>query len=141
MRDRSSVWLCGQSLNRSGGKDQCGCHLRNRQLSLARITLPAWPTRQRRPITGVTEKAKRRKDTMSRIFVVDQEHRPLMPCTPARARILLKQRKAAILRRFPLVLILREARPDAVVDPLRRKLDPGAKTSGVAVTNDRSGEE
>lgn len=77
---------------------------------------------------------------MSRIFVVDQERRPLMPCTPARARILLKQRKAAILRRFPLVLILREARPDAVVDPLRVKLDPGAKTSGIAVTNDRSGE-
>ena len=66
---------------------------------------------------------------MSRIFVVDQERRPLMPCTPARARILLKQGKAALLRRFPLVLILREARPDAVVAPLQVKLDPGAKTS------------
>ena len=40
---------------------------------------------------------------MSRILVVDQERRPLMPCTPARARMLLKSRKAAILRRFPLV--------------------------------------
>ena len=44
---------------------------------------------------------------MSRIFVLDAERRPLMPCTPARARILLKAGKAAILRRSPLVLILK----------------------------------
>ncbi len=62
---------------------------------------------------------------MSRILVVDAEHRPLMPTTPARARILLKSRKAAILRRFPLVLILKKARPEAVAQPLRVKIDPG----------------
>lgn len=77
---------------------------------------------------------------MSRILVVDHERKPLMPCTPARARILLKWGRAAILRRFPLVLILKEARPTAAVEPLRVKLDPGSKTSGIAVINDRSGE-
>jgi len=77
---------------------------------------------------------------MSRILVVDAERRPLMPCPPARARILLKNRKAAILRRFPLVLILTQARPEAVAEPLRVKLDPGSKTSGIAVVNDRTGE-
>jgi hypothetical protein len=77
---------------------------------------------------------------MSRILVVDAERRPLMPCTPARARILLKNRKAAILRRFPLVLILTQARPEAVVKPLRVKLDPGSKTSGIAVVNDHTSE-
>jgi RRXRR protein len=77
---------------------------------------------------------------MSRILVVDQERRPLMPATPARARLLLKKRKAAILRRFPLVLILKEERPEGVVEPLRVKLDPGSKVSGIAVVNDRSGE-
>src|SRR5215470_17005410 len=77
---------------------------------------------------------------MSRILVVDQKRRPLMPCTPARARILLRQRKAAILRRFPLVLILNTERTDAVVEPLRLKLDPGATTSGIAVVNDQRGE-
>jgi 5-methylcytosine-specific restriction endonuclease McrA len=76
---------------------------------------------------------------MSRILVVDQERRPLMPCTPARARQLLKSHKAAILRRFPLVLILHDARPEAVVEPLCVKLDPGSKTSGIAVLNDRTG--
>ena len=77
---------------------------------------------------------------MSRIFVVDHERRPLMPTTPARARLLLKAGKAAILRRYPLVLILKESRPEAVVEPLRLKLDPGSKTSGIAIVNDRSGD-
>lgn len=77
---------------------------------------------------------------MSRILVVDQERRPLMPTTPARARILLKSRKAAILRRFPLVLILKDTLPNAVVEPLRVKLDPGSKTSGIAVVNERTSE-
>jgi 5-methylcytosine-specific restriction endonuclease McrA len=77
---------------------------------------------------------------MSRILVVDQHRRPLMPTTPARACILLKRGKATILRRFPLVLILQEVRPDAVVEPLRAKLDPGSKTSGIAVVHDQTGE-
>jgi 5-methylcytosine-specific restriction endonuclease McrA len=77
---------------------------------------------------------------MSRILVVDQERRPLMPTTPARARILLKSRQAAILRRFPLVLILKDTLPEAVVEPLRVKLDPGSKTSGIAVVNERTSE-
>ncbi len=77
---------------------------------------------------------------MSRIFIVDQERRPLMPCTPARARILLKRGQAAILRRAPFVLILKESRPNALVRPMRVKLDPGSKTSGIAVVNDTTGE-
>ena len=77
---------------------------------------------------------------MSRVLVVDAARRPLMPTTPARARILLKTGRAAVLRRFPFILILKEAKPKAVVQPLRLKLDPGAKTTGLAVVNDASGE-
>jgi len=77
---------------------------------------------------------------MSRVLIVDQQRRPLMPCTPARARLLLKQGKAAVLRRFPFILILREARPEAVVQPLRLKIDPGSKVTGLAVLNDASGQ-
>jgi 5-methylcytosine-specific restriction endonuclease McrA len=77
---------------------------------------------------------------MSRVLVVDAARRPLMPTTPARARILLKTGRAAVLRRFPFILILKEAKPEAVVQPLRLKLDPGAKTTGLAVVNDASGE-
>ncbi len=63
-----------------------------------------------------------------------------MPCTPARARLLLKQNKAAVFRGFPFTLILREAHPKAVVQPLRVKIDPGSRTSGLAVVNDTTGE-
>ena len=77
---------------------------------------------------------------MSRVLVLDQQRRPLMPCTPARARLLLKQNKAAVWRRYPFTLILRVARLDAIVQPLRLKIDPGSRTSGLAVTNDATGE-
>ena len=77
---------------------------------------------------------------MSRMLVLDQQRRPLMPCTPARARLLLKQHKAAVWRRYPFTLILRVARPDAITQPLRLKIDPGSRTSGLAVTNDATGE-
>lgn len=77
---------------------------------------------------------------MSKVFVLDAEKRPLSPCTPARARLLLKQQKAAVLRHFPFTLILKEAKPDAVVPPLRLKIDPGSQTTGIAVVNDVSGE-
>ncbi|HKB46102.1 MAG TPA: RRXRR domain-containing protein, partial [Ktedonobacterales bacterium] len=76
---------------------------------------------------------------MQRVLVVDAERRPLMPCRAARARILLKQGKVAVWRRFPFTIVLRGACPEAVVEPLRVKLDPGAKTTGLAVVNDASG--
>jgi 5-methylcytosine-specific restriction endonuclease McrA len=77
---------------------------------------------------------------MSRIFVLDAQRRPLSPCTPARARMLLKAGKAAILRRCPFVLILKTSRSDAGVEALRVKIDPGATTSGIALLNDGSAE-
>jgi len=54
--------------------------------------------------------------------------------------LLLKQRKAAVLRRFPFVLILQETKPETVGQELRVKIDPGSKTTGVAVVNETSGE-
>ena len=77
---------------------------------------------------------------MSRVFVMDAHGRPLAPCTPARARLLLKQHKAAVLRRFPFTLILKEDKIQAEPIPLRLKLDPGAKTTGMAVLDEARGE-
>src|SRR5215472_1196751 len=78
--------------------------------------------------------------SMQRVFVLDQQHRPLMPCRPARARWLLRQQRAAVFRYAPFTIILREARPEAVVTPLRLKIDPGSVTTGLAVLHERSGE-
>ncbi len=77
---------------------------------------------------------------MSKIFVIDTEKRPLDPIHPAQARQLLRNKKAAVFRRYPFTLILKESRPDSPVTPLRLKVDPGAKHTGIALVNDYKGE-
>ena len=77
---------------------------------------------------------------MSKIFVIDSEKRPLNPIHPAEARQLLRNKKAAVFRRFPFTLILKESRPSSPVLPLRLKIDPGAKFTGIALVNDSTGE-
>ncbi len=77
---------------------------------------------------------------MSRVFVVDMQQQPLTPCTPARARWLLTQKKAAIWRRYPFTIIVKGAKPDALVPEMVCKLDPGSETTGIAVLNQQSGE-
>ena len=76
---------------------------------------------------------------MSQVFVLDTEKRALSPCNPARARRLLTAGKAAVIRRFPFTIILKRAVTDAQPDPLRLKIDPGSKITGLAIVNDRSG--
>ena len=72
---------------------------------------------------------------MQQVFVVDATRRPLMPCRPARARRLLTQHRAAVLRTFPFTIILTTAMPEATVAPLRLKIDPGSRTTGLAVVS------
>jgi 5-methylcytosine-specific restriction endonuclease McrA len=76
---------------------------------------------------------------MSHVFVLDAEKRPLNPVHPARARILLRQGQAAVLRAYPFTIILKAAVLDADCPPVRLKLDPGSKTTGIAVVNDTTG--
>ncbi len=77
---------------------------------------------------------------MSKVFVHDTTKQPLNPVHPGRARLLLKQGKAAVYRRFPFTLILKHAVEQSVLHPLRLKIDPGSQTTGLAVVNDVSGE-
>lgn len=55
-----------------------------------------------------------------------------MPCSPARARILLKRKKAAVFRTYPFSIILKE-REGGDLQPVELKLDPGSKTTGIAL--------
>src|SRR5919108_1739685 len=77
---------------------------------------------------------------MSHVFVLDTKKQPLNPVHPGRARLLLKQGKAAVYRRFPFTLILKHAVEQPGLHPLRVKLDPGSKTTGIALVNDQSGQ-
>jgi len=69
---------------------------------------------------------------MQKVFVLDSEKQPLMPCHPSRARELLSEGKAAVFRRNPFTIILKN-RKGGDVQPLELKIDPGSKTSGIAL--------
>jgi len=77
---------------------------------------------------------------MSKVLVLDTSKKPLDPIHPGRARLLLTQQKAAVYRRYPFTIILKEAKPEATPTPLRVKIDPGSKVTGLAVLNDATGE-
>ena len=78
--------------------------------------------------------------TMSQVFVLDTKQQPLDPVHPGRARLLLKQGKAAVYRRYPFTIILKRAVEQPALVPLRIKIDPGSKTTGLALVNDAGGE-
>ena len=77
---------------------------------------------------------------MSQVFVVDKERRPLAPCTPRRARLLLSECKASVFRRYPFTIILKESHATATPRPLRLKIYPASKTTGLAVINESTAE-
>jgi 5-methylcytosine-specific restriction endonuclease McrA len=76
---------------------------------------------------------------MSKVFVLDTNKRPLNPVYSGQARRLLNQGFAAIFRRYPFTIILKKD-VNNYVNPLRVKIDPGAKTTGLALVNDQTGE-
>lgn len=67
------------------------------------------------------------------VFVLDSSKKQLNPTHPARARKLLKQGKAAVFKKYPFTIILKEEVERANNQELRIKIDPGAKTTGLAV--------
>lgn len=58
-----------------------------------------------------------------------------MPCSEKRARLLLKRKKAVIHKAAPFTIRLKE-RVGGAVQPVRIKLDPGSKTTGLALVRE-----
>jgi len=77
---------------------------------------------------------------MSYVFVLDTNKQPLNPVHPGWARKLLSSGRAAVYKRYPFTIILKAAIPSAEIQPLRLKIDPGSKTTGLAIVNDVSGD-
>jgi 5-methylcytosine-specific restriction endonuclease McrA len=65
-------------------------------------------------------------------LVLSNTKKPLMPCTPKRARLLLERKKAAVFRLYPFTIILKD-REDGATQPVELKTDPGSKTTGIAL--------
>lgn len=68
------------------------------------------------------------------VFVLDQRHQPLMPCSEKRARLLLSRGRAVVHRRMPFVIRLKDRRlEESQLQPAALKLDPGSRTTGIAL--------
>lgn len=69
------------------------------------------------------------------VLVLDRKKWPLMPCTPKRARKLLTSGRARVHRLFPFCIrLVDRSREQSAVQPLRLSLDPGSKTTGLAIS-------
>ena len=72
---------------------------------------------------------------MQRVFVLDCKRKPLMPCTPKRARLLLKSQAAAVFRMNPFTIILKN-REGGDLQKVELKVDPDSKVSEIALIAD-----
>lgn len=71
------------------------------------------------------------------VFVLDKQGKALMPCTEKRAKLLLARGRARVHRLVPMVIRLVDRHiTSCALQPLRLKLDPGSKTTGMAVVRD-----
>jgi hypothetical protein len=78
---------------------------------------------------------------MSKVFLLNANKEPLDPIEAGWARKLLKTGQAAVFRRYPFTLILKQkiTKPQEV-QPLGVKPDPSSHTTGLAVVTDTNGE-
>ncbi len=75
------------------------------------------------------------------VFVLDKHKKPLMPCTEKRARLLLERRRAVVHKMSPFTIRLKDRTVEqSQLQPLRLKLDPGSKITGLAVLRENDSE-
>jgi len=71
------------------------------------------------------------------VFVLDRSGKALMPCSEKRARLLLVGGRARVHRVVPFVIRLVDRElATCALQPLRIKLDPGSKITGLALVRD-----
>ncbi|QST02468.1 HNH endonuclease (plasmid) [Pontibacillus sp. ALD_SL1] len=72
------------------------------------------------------------------VFVLNKNKKPLHPCSPAKARKLLKQGKAVVHKKFPFTIRLKEFKTQETNNQsYRLKVDPGSKTTGISIVKDK----
>ncbi len=77
---------------------------------------------------------------MKTVAVLDTTRKPLAPTTLRRAAMLLQRGQAAVFCRAPFAIILKREVSDVQTPDLQLKIDPGSKTSGVAIVDQETGE-
>ena len=77
----------------------------------------------------------RKGDTL-KVFVLNMRGKPLMPCSPAKARHMLKAGKAFVVRRTPFTIKLTIATGETKQD-VTLGVDAGARHVGISATTER----
>src|SRR2546426_1066720 len=76
------------------------------------------------------------------VFVLDTQKKPLMPCTPRRARLLLTRRRAAVHRLSPFTIRLKDRTVgESTLQPVGLKIDPRSKTTGLGLARGEETQE
>ena len=72
------------------------------------------------------------------VLVLDRRKQPLMPCSERRARLLLTRGRARVHRMVPFTIrLVDRLQENSTLQPVRLKLDPGSKTTGLALVRER----
>lgn len=74
------------------------------------------------------------KRSIKMVFVIDKHKKPLMPCSEKRARQLLEKGRATIHKMYPFTIRIKDRLAcESKLSSLRLKIDPGSRTTGIAV--------
>ena len=91
-------------------------------------------TRQSRERESVNHPPNRPPKRANRVFVLDADGKPLAPCTPRRARMLIDRKRVARRYYRPFTIQLRNrANDDPVQNDTEVRTTPGRRTTGIAV--------
>lgn len=72
-----------------------------------------------------------------KVFVLNMRGKPLMPCSPTKARHLLKENKAIVKRKTPFIIQLKVATGETK-QPITLGVDTGYKHIGLSATTDKA---
>ena len=73
---------------------------------------------------------------MQYVYVLNKHGEPLMPCSPRKARLLLKQKKACVVKRTPFTIKLLYG-STGYKQPITLGVDAGSKHIGISATTEK----
>ena len=73
---------------------------------------------------------------MQYVYVLNKHGEPLMPCSPCKARLLLKQKKACVVKRTPFTIKLLYG-STGYKQPITLGVDAGSKHIGISATTEK----
>lgn len=73
---------------------------------------------------------------MQYVYVLNKHGEPLMPCSPGKARLLLKQQKACVVRRTPFTIKLLYG-STGYKQPITLGVDAGSKHVGLSASTEK----